>query len=255
MNFTFLLSSILLTKNDSTTSSKDQIRQYCDIVVSNATIAEKCAAMVKLNDLWEQVAPDDDYYNSLSVEAREALERFWAIPKPAPENNGRWVGERGNGVFYFDPDFVPAEKNNRNGMTWAQLVAEYKKDFHLNVDGGIRYSHSRIDLRPYAVAAVKIRYEDSDLSKLRNRGGSGNTIQEIAAPLFEKTLHTEIVRGGYSDFWEFKDGIHNGEFVRNTPLVIHEDYDGQTLYLVPKYLHDNWKHYGGVALVGALIGK
>ncbi|MBQ2050624.1 MAG: hypothetical protein II495_00075, partial [Paludibacteraceae bacterium] len=66
-------------------------------------------------------------------------------------------------------------------------------------------------------------------------------------------MKNEIKKGGYYDFWEYKDGIHNGSFVRNTPLVIHEDYDGETLYLVPKYLHDNWKHYGGVALVSAII--
>lgn len=249
------ISALLMAKSCAVQPVVDEIHRYCDILTSDASIAEKCSTMIKLSDKWEEVAPDDDYYNSLSVEARATLERFWAIPKPVPSSYGHWEGEKGDGVFYFDGDYLPADKNTRNGMTWAELVAEYKKDFHLNVDGGVRYSHSRIDLKPYAVAAVKIRYEDSDLSKLRNRGGSGNTIQEIAAPLFEKALRKEIAEGGYADFWEYKDGMHDGEFVRNTPLVIHEDYDGQTLYLVPKYLHDNWKHYGGVALVGALIEK
>lgn len=234
--------------------SKITIEKYCSILASGRPIADKCKAILALSDKWEQAKPDDKFYNSLPLEVRCILDRFWAIPKPSPENGGRWVGEKGNGTFYFDPTFAPAEKNTRNGMNWSQLVAEYRKDFRLNVDGGIRYSNYRIDLKPYAVAAVKIRYEDSDLSKLRNRGGSGNTIQEMAAPLFERALSSAIAHGGHSSFWEFKDGLHNGEFLRNTPLVMHEDYDGETILLVPKYLHDNWKHYGGVALVGAIIG-
>lgn len=236
--------------------NEDIILQCSDILSSRqASIAVKSQTLLKMMDEWERVAPDDDYYRALPSETQAILDNYWEVNKPVPGQHGHWESQKGDGVFYFDDDYMPAEKNTRNGMNWGQLVAEYRKDFNLDVDGGIRYSHCRIDIRPYAVAAVKIRYEDSDLSKLRNRGGSGNTIQEIAAPLFEKALRKEIAAGGYSDFWEYKDGMHNGEFVRNTPLVIHEDYDGETLYLVPKYLHDNWKHYGGVALVGAVIGK
>lgn len=228
-----------------------------DILLSDASISQKCKALEKFSDNWETLSPiiKDDIYSKLSPEIQGILDRYWDIPKPSPNNNGRWEGEKGNGVFYFDNDYVPAEKNTRNGMNWGELVAEYKKDFNLKGDGGVKYSSYRIDLSEYSVASVKIKYEDSDLTKLRNRGGSGNTIQELAAPLFEKVLHDEIIKGGYSNFWEYKDGLHNGKFMRNTPLVIHEDYDGETLYLVPKYLHDNWKHYGGVALVGAIIGE
>lgn len=234
---------------------KVTLERSCSVFLCSKTISDKCKSIISLADKWDVVRPSDSFYLSLPSEVRNMLDRFWAIPKPSPENGGHWVGEKGKGVFYFDSDFVPSEKNNRNGWTWSQLVSEYKKDFRLNVDGGIRYNNFRIDIKPYAVASVKIQYENSDLSKLRNRGGSGNTIQELAAPLFEKVLHDEIIKGGYSNFWEYKDGLLNGEFVRNTPLVIHEDYDGETLYLVPKYLHDNWKHYGGVALVGAIIGE
>ena len=235
---------------------ESMMKQFGNVLLSDASISQKCKTLEGLSDWWEQFPQDvkDELYPLFCPEIKAIIDRYWGIPKPSPSNYGHWEGEKGNGTFYFDADYLPAEKNTRNGMDWGQLVAEYKKDFNLVGDGGIRYSSYRIDFSDYAVASVKIKYEDSDLSKLRNRGGSGNTIQEIAAPMFEKVLHDEIVKGGYSDFWEYKDGLHNGEFVRNTPLVIHEDYDGETLYLVPKYLHDNWKHYGGIALVGAILG-
>ena len=236
-------------------SCNKKLLDFChSLTNTQSSIAQKCDALLRLNDFWESNSPSvkEELYAELCPKIKGLMDRFWEIRISAPDSNGHWLGEKGNGTFYFDDTFLPAEKNTRNGMRWRELVAEYKKDFSLNVDGGVRYSNWRIDLKPYAVASVKIRYEDSDLSKLRNRGGSANTVQEIGAPLFASALTAEIERGGYKDFWEFKDGIKNGVFVRNTPLVIHEDYDGETLLLVPKYLHDNWAHYGGIALVRAI---
>ncbi|MGM9767081.1 MAG: hypothetical protein ACI3Z0_01260 [Candidatus Cryptobacteroides sp.] len=233
---------------------------YCKILISGqSSIAEKCRAIVALADLWEERKPESDsVYDRLCPEMRDMLERFWAIRKPVPSDKyGKWVnGMRGNGVFYFDKDFLPAENNTRNGMTWAELVAAYRKDFDcLFVDGGVRYVNNRIDLAPYEVAKVKFRYEDSNLDKIGNRGGSEDAFQQMAGEKFAEELKKEIAAGGYKDFWEFKDGRKGDVLVRNTPLVIHEDYDGETLYLVPKYLHDNWKHNGGVALVKAVLNR
>lgn len=230
---------------------------YCKILASGqSSIAEKCRAIVALADLWEERKPESDsVYDRLCPEMRDMLERFWAIRKPVPSDKcGKWVnGTRGAGVFYFDAGYLPAEKNTWDGMTWAELVTAYRKDFDLHVDGGVRYVNGRIDLAPYAVAKVKIRYEDSNLDKIGNRGGSEDAFQQMAGELFAKILRDKITAGGYQDFWEFKDGRRGDVLVRNTPLVIHEDYDGETLYLVPKYLHDNWNHYGGVALVKAVL--
>lgn len=185
------------------------------------------------------------------------LERYWAIPKPSPsEKNGRWrKGTKGNGVFYFDDDYLPAEKNTRDNMCWGELVREYKKDFGLDVDGGVQYKNNRIVIKPYAIAELKIKYEDSNLEKIGKRGGSSDSFQHMAGEKFAEILKDEIRRGGYKDFWEYKAGIIDGEFVRKTLLLIHEDYDGETLYLVPKYLHDNWDHYGGVSVVKAVLGR
>ncbi len=232
------------------------MHQFGGTLLSNTSITQKCKALLNLGEWWEKLTSNekDGLYAILPQDLRDMMERYWAIPKPSPSSFGCWKGVKGEGTFYFDNDYVPAEKNTRNGMSWCELVEEYRKDFNLHCDGGIRYTCNRIDFSGYIVASVKIRYEDCDLTRLRNRGGSDNTIQERAVLLFEQTLSNEIAKGGYSDFWEYKDGMCNGVFVRNTPLVIHEDYDGETLCLVPKYLHDNWKHYGGVSLVAAILG-
>ena len=230
---------------------------YCRKLISEkASIAEKCQDIVALADRWEEKKLESDaVYDRMCPEMRDLLERFWAIRKPIPSDKyGKWVnGTRGNGVFYFYSDYRPAEKNTRDGMTWAELVAAYRKDFNLYVDGGVRYVNNRIDIAPYAVAKLKIRYEDSNLNKIGSRGGSDDTFQQKAGDRFAEMLKDKIAAGGYKDFWEFKDGRKGDVLVRKTPLVIHEDYDGETLYLVPKYLHDNWKHYGGVALIEAVL--
>jgi hypothetical protein len=92
-----------------------------------------------------------------------------------------------------------------------------------------------------------VRYDDTNLS----RGGSEDSLQEVAAPFFEslEQVQKKITEGGYKNFWEYKSGVQGGRFRREgNPLVIHEDYDCKTLMLVPKYLHDNWRHYGGIRL-------
>lgn len=238
----------------------DKIVKICSKIISDgASIAVKCQIVEKLADFWE-TAPrteTDEIYRRMCPKVRDMLERYWAIPKPSPsEKYGRWVrGTKGNGVFYFNDDYLPAEKNTRGGMSWGELVREYKKDFDLKVDGGVEYHNNRIVIEPYSIAKVKIRYEDSNLDKISSRGGSSDSFQQMAGEQFEKILESQIRKGGYKDFWEFKDGRKGSVLVRKTPLVIHEDYDGTTLYLVPKYLHDNWKHYGGVSVVNAVLGE
>lgn len=216
------------------------------------SIAQKCQALVSLADLWEMRSQDENtyIYKRLCPKVKNMLEDFWAIPKMTPNTDasGCWkVGEKGNGTYYFNNNKSFSSKNTRNNMNWGQLVDAYKKDFHLKVDGGVKYKNFRIDLKPYAIASVKVKYEDSNMGR-----GGGHGVQDIAEKQFAALLKKEIESGGYADFWEYKDGIHNGAFVRNTPLVIHEDYDGETLLLVPKYLHDNWKHYGGISVVSVV---
>lgn len=216
------------------------------------SIAQKCQALVSLADLWEKRSQDENtyIYKRLCPNVKKMLEDFWAIPKMSPNTDagGSWkVGEKGNGTYYFNKNKTFSSKNTRHNMNWGQLVDAYKKDFHLKVDGGVKYQNFRIDLRPYAIASVKVKYEDSNLGR-----GGGHGVQDIAEKQFAALLKKEIESGGYADFWEYKDGMHNGTFVRDTPLVIHEDYDGETLLLVPKYLHDNWKHYGGISVVSVV---
>lgn len=244
-----------MEKEDAKCPCDPMIESYCDILFNKqSSIATKCETLLALADKWENLADSQSLYDRLCPKMKNLLEAFWAIRKPSPNSYGHWSGMKGNSTFYFDGYYVPTDKNTRDGMNWAQLVAAYKQDFNLTgFDGGVRYSNGRIDLSPIAIASVQINYEDSNLDKLRSRGGGDDTVQEIAAPFFSIKLAKAIKDGGYKDFWEFKDGMHDGRFKRKTPLVIHEDYDGKTLMLVPKYLHDNWKHYGGIALVSVIV--
>lgn len=221
------------------------VAPFCKVLLSqSASFSQRAEALLKLMDTWATL-PDpvhENIYAHLCPTIKNLLDDFWLISKPQSKSNGIYRGNR----FYYNDNFVPG--NTRNGKNWKQLVDLYKADFNLRVDGGVEYNNQRINLKPYAVASVEINYAKTNLQ----RGASVNSIQEIGAVLFEKVLRNEIQRGGYKSFWEYKDGIQNDEFVRDTPLVIHEDYDCKTLMLVPKLLHDNWSHYGGVALANVI---
>ena len=227
-----------------------ELCKFCIPFLESKTIAEGCKSFLHLIDWWSEQPQEKLDHLALCEEVRCVLESYWATRLPVPNNNGTWIplNSKGNGRFYFNDDYLPSEKNTRNLMTWKQLVDAYKKDFGLFVDGGVQYHNYRIDLKPYAIAQVKVQYEQTNM-----RRGGGHGVQDFAAEEFSELLNKEIHDRGYQNFQEYKDGIIDGDFVRDTPLVIHEDYDGETMLLVPKYLHDNWSHYGGMALA-SIIG-
>ncbi len=235
------------------------LSSYCKTIFSSFSISQKGIAILQLTDSYFDYHSKRWKYgidNDCCEKMRSLLCSFRKMKKPIPRSNGQWSGEPGNSVFNFYTDFQPKnETRTRNEMDWGKLINEYSNDFHfkdhgIRTDGGISYSNFRINLSEYAIASVKIKYENTNLT----RGGSSNTIQEIGAKEFEQqnNIKDMISNGGYADFWRFKDGIIDGDFSRNTPLLIHEDYDCESLLLVPKFLHDNWKHYGGISIVKLL---
>ena len=81
------------------------------------------------------------------------------------------------------------------------------------------------------------------MPNIQKRGGSPNSLQEIAQDRMIPTLKPSIEawaksNGRESDFWQWRDSLN---------LVPHEDTDCRTMRLVYRPAHTAFKHRGGVA--------
>lgn len=242
-------------EKDDLAEANKTVESYCQKYLSAEYIKDKCQILIPLSDYLEDLRERDrEEYDKamlqLPAQVSKALHRLWGKNRRLPSSKGVWdnPGDRANSTFSFNPE-VRLNTTNRRNWTVAETIEAYKVDLGINIDNRFKYHHHRVDLSGMAIASVKVRYEDSNLGR-----GGGKGVQDIAIPLFERQLASQIKAGGYKSFGDFKDCLKDGKFVRDTPLVIHEDYDGETLHLVPKIIHDSLAHYGGIATVEAVTG-
>lgn len=216
----------------------------------NNSIHKRACALRKMVYHYRRLS-DDDLAITLSKLPNKTIVDIKAVIKTErlPRSNGKWTGEPGNSKWIFDDDFIP-EIYNPNNLTWAKIREEYKKDHRIIISKGIKYKNNEIDLKSIAVAKVKVKFEKSNFK----RGSGKKSIQVLAEEFFTKKLRRKIKKGGYKDYWEYKAVKKSDEIVKRTPFTPHEDYDCQTIYLVPKLVHDNISHYGGMALAKIIRG-
>jgi hypothetical protein len=145
----------------------------------------------------------------------EDLNKFETSGCPIEGNGGKWEGFRGNSKWIPDRDYIPSSKpshNNDNGLTMGEIMEKYEID-------GIKYENGFPDFSSISKGTVEI----SDFSD-RRYGVGGNFDQaDLKLSINESYRH----ENGYT--W-------------------HERADCKTMDLVPKEVHDNVKHNGGISV-------
>lgn len=153
--------------------------------------------------------------------------------KNIPTSGGRWTGEPGESLWIPDDGVVPPDKgySNMHGKTWRQIKAE-------NGFQGINFSDGRADFRPVTKQEVVFDWE-------RELGQEG--IRHIVETGDRQYLHEAgfalLARKMVKSVQEVK------EYKERLNLVWHEEPDCETLRLVVREVHDNIRHFGGVAML------
>lgn len=149
-----------------------------------------------------------------------------------PINNGKWVGDRGNSKWIPDKDYIPGDGKhyaNLKNKTWGQILKEN------NIDG-IDFKNGVPDFDKISKMESKIDY-----SKIPDKAKK--------QLLKEKPQRTALHDYFYEKLAKEKnmtvEEIH--KFKDKNNLVPHETIDGR-IQLVPREIHDNLTHEGGVAL-------
>jgi len=182
-------------------------------------------------------------FDALSESDKRMLDALWAQlysdrgRKNIPNSGGRWTGEPGDSIWIPDDNVIPPDKgySNMSGKTWRQIKAEN----HIN---GIRFSDGRVDFTPVSKDEVVFDW-DRKLGKegieyLVNTGDRQYLHEAAFSLLAEKRGKTVI---------QVKD-IKEAE-----NLVWHEEPDCKTLRLVVREVHDNVRHFGGIAMLAIVF--
>lgn len=158
--------------------------------------------------------------------------------KNIPSTCGRWTGEAGDSLWIPDDVVIPPDKgySNMHGKTWRQIKTE-------NGIRGIDFRDGRVDFRPVSKYEVTFDWED-------RLGRSG--IDYIVASGDRQYLHEEAFSLLASSLWMSVRQLKDIKESRN--LVWHEEPDCKTLCLVVREVHDNIRHFGGVAMLAVVAG-
>lgn len=152
---------------------------------------------------------DDDL-----IDIVDAME-YKASGCPIDGHGGEWDGIRGDSVWYPDRDVVPT-RYNPDGLTWGEILDKYGID-------GIEYKDGDPDFSPISKGEVEI----DDFTDDR----TSNFAQADEALAKQKGCSPEDVKK-----WREENGY-----------TWHECRDCKTMQKVPREVHNNMDHTGGVS--------
>ena len=183
-------------------------------------------------------------FDALSTERQEMLDALWGQfysdrgRKNIPVSGGRWTGEAGNSLWIPDDSMVPPDKgyNNIHQKTWRQIKSE-------NGIQGINFVDGRVDFSPVTKYEVDFDWEKElggDGIRYLVETGDRQYLHEAAFSILASTLGKSV-----EEVKQIKESLN---------LVWHEEPDCATLQLVVREVHDNIRHFGGVAMLAIVRG-
>ncbi len=144
---------------------------------------------------------------------------------PIEGNGGNWEGERGNSKWVPDKNFTPVNPlTNPDKLSWNEIDKKY------NIDG-VNFKDGQPDFSEVSKGDVKI----DNFTEIRF--GKGGNFDQATEKLSEQT--------GYSKL-EIK------EWMKDNKYTWHECNDCKTMQKVPREVHGNISHSGGVAEIKSI---
>lgn len=215
----------------------------------NSSISEKIAAVKRIaeivaissDDTDAEMKEKDRIFHTFPISVQNSLDAYFEIKysnkgyNNIPRSGGRWSGEAGNSIWMPDNNLVP-ERNmysNPDGMTWGKILDFYK------VKNGILFQEGEPVFDELAWEEVVLRYEDIGRNELlRLQQNERSVLHNLAFDTLAKSK-----RWSLEQTYKYKE---------ENNLVWHEKSDCKTLLLVPRMIHDNITHYGGVSMLRCL---
>jgi hypothetical protein len=216
---------------------------------TNSYISEKIAAVKRIaeivaissDDTEAEIKEKDCLFHTFPVSVQNSLDTYFEIKysnkgyNNIPKSKGKWSGETGNSYWQPDRNIIP-ERNqysNPDGKSWSEILDLYK------VKNGILFKEGEPVFDELAWEEVVLQYEDIGRNELlRLQQNERSVLHNLAFDTLAKTK-----RWSLEQTYKYKE---------ENNLVWHEKSDCKTLLLVPRMIHDNITHYGGVSMLRCL---
>ena len=154
---------------------------------------------------------------------------------------GRWVGERGNSDFIINDDCVYGNST----------VKELKKKYHIKGELRVKYVDGEpIFDKTNSLGTTKFEYkQEYDYKKIKLHDKVTENLEK------EPWLQGKLNEKAINPVREYVENTAvDGTCVSGALNTYHEARDGETIYIVPDFIHDICKHNGGRA-VARLVQK
>lgn len=201
---------------------------------SNGRVADKHDILERMRFEFDRLYREDRaVYNecreALQPNTWEALEELWTFWNRLPKNDVDWEGPN-QLTCVLRPSHPGYAECTKIGFTKCQYDEIEGPDF------------SEVTFRD-SVVDISDLYDSLTTKKIEKRGGSANSLQEIAQMRMAERLKPVIEEWAREnnrepDFWAWRDA-HD--------LLPHEDPNCRTMRLVSRPVHGAFLHRGGVA--------
>ena len=164
--------------------------------------------------------------------------------KPSPK--GRWVGERGNSDFILDDNYM--WKDPKTGVKIS--VRDLKKKYKIKGEIRVKYHDGEpIFDKSNSLGTTTVEYKQNynykDLKDLHNPVNENLSRESWVKSKIDKSAVNPT-----RDYIE--NAAVDGSRVTGARNTYHESMDGETIYVVPDFIHSICTHNGGRA-VAALV--
>lgn len=185
---------------------------------------------LELDRLYKEDRPKyDEIQGLLKPNTWDALEENWTLWNPVPKSHVEWIGP-GEMTCRLKSSHPNYQECAEKGFTECTYDEHGSPDFNK-----VTFPGSVVDITDL--------YDSLTSQNLQKRGGSANSLQEIAQMRMVPKLKPYIKKwaeetGNPEDFWKWRDALN---------LVPHEDSNCRTMSLVYRPVHIVFKHRGGIA--------
>ena len=215
-------------------------KDYNVIRDPKSTASQKYAAIKEIDSKYrEDPSLEQQRYDEMPQDIRDVLDKYQSLRytdygyNHIPKENGIWSGKPGSSTFHPDRTFHPKNKqyNNLHDKSWGQILDE-------NSTKGIRFKDGEPDFTPIAKMKATLDF-DKDISETARA-------QILSEKKNRQQLHIEFYNKLAK---EQKCSVQQIiSFKEKNNLVVHECSDCKTLLLIPREIHDNIAHTGGIEM-------
>ena len=164
--------------------------------------------------------------------------------KPSPK--GRWTGERGNSDFILDDNYM--WKDPKTGVKTS--VRELKKKYKIKGEVKVKYRDGEpIFDKSNSLGTTTVEYKQN--YNYKNLKDLHNPINENLSK--ESWVKTKVDKSAVNPTRDYvENAAVDGSHVSGARNTYHESMDGETIYVVPDFIHSICTHNGGRS-VAALV--